>query len=277
MMFNIKRRMTPPPLHQAVIEGKIEEVERLKNSQWVQSSDRYGFSPLELAQLLGQRQCQRILKYDQYVPFLRFKVQFQNQVQPKILSLDELEDAFHIIYRSFLTFPSYQILEEVIHQCPYFLRFEWLISAEDQFEVAYQQQIARGQIANASTLIKWINQEKGFGLFADIDLPEKTFVAEYTGIVREVNKKSPNINDINEYCFEYPTRFFSSKYYLIDASKEGNISRFINHSQSPNLQPLWLVNRKVLHLIFITHRPIKKNTELTFDYGVDYWRHRSQS
>lgn len=240
--------------------------EPIENSEWRQRLEKRGFSSLEIAQLLGHWQYQELLKLGQ---LLRVKVQLKDRSSPQLLTISEFEKNFKVIYRPFLTFPSYEVLEEVIRNCPYLLRFEWLISSNDEWEVLYQSQLSAG--ATADTCIKWINPQLGYGLFAEVDLPEKSFVAEYTGIVRQVNKRNPNLNG---YCFQYPTRFWSFKYFVIDALQEGNVSRFINHSNQPNLQPLWLIKRGVLHLIFIANRLITKGTELTFDYGVDYWTHR---
>lgn len=123
------------------------------------------------------------------------------------------------------------------------------------------------------TFIKWINPILEYGLFTAADLPERSFIGEYTGVIRQIDKKHP---DLNSYCFHYPTRFWSAKYFVIDSLHEGNASRFINHSNQPNLQPLWLVNRGVLHLIFIANQFIAKGAELTFNYGSDYWMRRKK-
>lgn len=266
-MFN-KNRAKITSLHRAVIEGRTDLVKELKDSEWRYSIERNGFNPLELAQLLGQQQCQQIL---QKMPPICINVQLKDQEFPTSFELAKFENTFKVIYRSFLTFPSYYLLEDVIHDCPYLLRFEWLISSRDEWEASYQKQLLAGTMAD--TFIKWINPTIGYGLFAAVDLPEKSFIGEYTGIIRRVNKNHPSLND---YCFHYPTRFWSSKYFVIDAFHEGNMTRFINHSNHPNLQPLWLVNRNVLHLVFIANRFISKGTELTFDYGSDYWLHREK-
>lgn len=261
-MFN-KGRLTP--LHKAIIEENLELVAQLKDSNWQDQPDNHGFKPLELAQLLGRRECQTLLG-NVSSPFL--KVQLKDQSSPIHLDLIDFEKIFKIIYRPFLIFPSYQALEEIIHNCSYLFRFESLMGS-DQWEVSFQAKLSMGVIAK--TYIRWIDSIVGYGLYADADLPHKSFVGEYTGVVRQLSKNHPNPNS---YCFHYPTRFWSFKYYIIDSLEEGNISRFINHSSRPNLQPLWLLNRGVLHLIFMTNQMIPKGTELTFDYGADYWIHR---
>lgn len=266
----MKEKLKITPLHEAVIVGNSDLVLQLKDSAWQDSVEKHGFNPLELAQLLGQRKCQQLLQQDSYA--LKFKIQLKDQSSPHLVAISDFEQKFQMVYRPFLTFPSYSMLEEVICNCPYLLRFEWLITTRDSWETSYLSKLAAGRTADV--LIKWINPQLGYGAFAAEDLPEKSFVAEYAGLVRRVDKKKPNLNG---YCFEYPVRFWSSKYFVIDAQHEGNISHFINHSDHPNLQPLWIVDRGLLHLIFITNRDVAEGTELTFDYGVDYWMHRKKS
>lgn len=267
-MFKTNTRSKITPLHQAIIDDNPRLVAELKNSQWCSQIDMNGFTPLELARLLGKRQAQELLLKTNPTTI---KVQLKDEETIKNYSIPEFEKLFQITYRPFLTFPSYQTLKEVIRNCPYLMRFEWLIFSKDEAEIPYQTQLSTG--STADTFIKWINPTLRYGLFAADDLPEKSFVGEYTGMVRRVDRKHPNLN---AYCFHYPTRFWSFKYFVIDSLNEGNILRFVNHSSKPNLQPLWIVNRGLLHLIFITKCYISQGTELTFDYGADYWIHRKE-
>lgn len=266
MFYRKKGALTP--LHQAVIEDDQELVAQLKTSEWRSHWDEYGFTPLELAQLLGRRKCQDILLH---ANARTIKVEIKGANSSAILTIPEFEKTFNIVYRFFLTFPSYSLLKEIIHNCPYLLRLEQLILSRDEREAFYQAQLSKGVIAE--TCIQWINPVLEYGLFAAADLPRNSFIGEYTGVVRRIDPQNP---DLNAYCFHYPTRFWSFKYFVIDALHEGNHLRFINHSDQPNLQPLWLANRGVLHLIFVTNRFITKGTELTFNYGPDYWMRRKK-
>ncbi|XP_031216682.1 histone-lysine N-methyltransferase SETDB2 isoform X2 [Mastomys coucha] len=61
--------------------------------------------------------------------------------------------------------------------------------------------------------------------------------------------------------------------FLLDASKEGNVGRFLNHSCCPNL---WVQNvfvethdRNFPLVAFFTNRYVKARTELTWDYGYE--------
>ncbi|XP_040887897.1 histone-lysine N-methyltransferase SETDB2 [Toxotes jaculatrix] len=61
--------------------------------------------------------------------------------------------------------------------------------------------------------------------------------------------------------------------YLLDASKEGNVSRFINHSCRPNLfiQNVFTDSHdpRFPTIAFFTNRVVKAGTELTWNYSAD--------
>ncbi|XP_062971915.1 histone-lysine N-methyltransferase SETDB2 [Elgaria multicarinata webbii] len=60
---------------------------------------------------------------------------------------------------------------------------------------------------------------------------------------------------------------------LFDATREGNVGRFLNHSCSPNLfvQSVFVEthNRNFPWVSFFTNRHVKAGTELTWDYGYE--------
>ncbi|XP_039182319.1 histone-lysine N-methyltransferase SETDB2 isoform X2 [Crotalus tigris] len=60
---------------------------------------------------------------------------------------------------------------------------------------------------------------------------------------------------------------------LLDATREGNVGRFLNHSCSPNLfvQSVFVEthNRNFPWVAFFTKRFVKAGTELTWDYGYE--------
>ena len=58
--------------------------------------------------------------------------------------------------------------------------------------------------------------------------------------------------------------------YVIDATN-GNLTRFINHSYNPNLQPMYAFIEGFYHLIFLTIKPIKNGEQLAYNYGNNYW------
>lgn len=127
-------------------------------------------------------------------------------------------------------------------------------------------------------------EKKGWAVRAGEPILRGTFVCEYIGEVideQEANKRrnrygsegcsyfykiDAHINDVSRLIEEQAP-------YVIDATKYGNVSRFINHSCLPNL-----VNHQVLvesmdcqfaHIGFYASRDINLGEELTYDYQYE--------
>ncbi|XP_044524879.1 histone-lysine N-methyltransferase SETDB2 [Gracilinanus agilis] len=68
-------------------------------------------------------------------------------------------------------------------------------------------------------------------------------------------------------------KFCEDGIYLLDATKEGNVGRFLNHSCNPNLfvQNVFVEthDRNFPWVAFFTKRHVKAGTELTWDYGYE--------
>jgi uncharacterized protein len=58
--------------------------------------------------------------------------------------------------------------------------------------------------------------------------------------------------------------------FVIDAT-QGNLTRFINHSFTPNLRPVHVYYAGFYHLIFLAMQRIEKGTQLSYSYGKNYW------
>ncbi|NXL36011.1 SETB2 methyltransferase, partial [Glaucidium brasilianum] len=69
------------------------------------------------------------------------------------------------------------------------------------------------------------------------------------------------------------TKNANENIYVLDATKEGNVGRFLNHSCCPNLfaQSVFVEthNRSFPWVAFFTNRHVKAGTELTWDYGYE--------
>lgn len=119
--------------------------------------------------------------------------------------------------------------------------------------------------------IRWIHEKIGYGLFADRAFAKWEFIGEYTGILR---RRALFFPDINDYCFMYPREWISMRAYTIDSEKQGNYTRYINHSDTPNMESVSVYHGGMFHIIFRTIQEIPAGTELTYDYGDIYWRGR---
>lgn len=119
--------------------------------------------------------------------------------------------------------------------------------------------------------IRWINSTLGWGVFALRDFKKMEFIAEYTGKVRK--RKKTDVK--NAYCFEYVVAQGIPSPYTIDALDQGGLSRYLNHSSTPNLNSSLATFENISHVIFYVKEPIAKGAQLCYDYGPDYWSKRT--
>lgn len=259
-----------PPIHQAVIEGRCDELINLSQQQnLLYQKNSLGFTSLELAYLLDRKECYRILSA---AGPRKIQILPRGEKICKRCHEDEFEELFGVHYLTHLKFSSYESLKEVIRECPYILKNTYLGEENRALGEQFQKEVAAGQVADVT--IQWINSTIGYGVFANKNILAGSFIGEYTGLVRRLRRFHP---DHNAYCFHYPTRLFSLKYFIIDAINDGNVLRFVNHSDHPNLKPACLVDRGLLHIVLFANKSILKGSELTFNYGSDYWRSRQKA
>lgn len=128
----------------------------------------------------------------------------------------------------------------------------------------YQHLIESGYVPKVS--IRWVSKEVGYGLFAEEDLPENSYVGEYVGQIRKNNEHG----ELNHYLYKYPVLDEIGRNYVIDATC-GNLLRFANHSFTFNMKHTYAFASHFYHTIFITIRPIVKGEQLTYNYGKNYW------
>lgn len=126
--------------------------------------------------------------------------------------------------------------------------------------------------------IAWIDEVMGYGVWTNQDIPAFTYIGSYTGVLRRPYFFKDRSN---YYCFNY---YITMNYwernlrapYLIDAREEGNFTRYINHSDKPNLDMASAYHGGVLHIIFYAKAKIPKGTQLGYDYGPIYWEKRAK-
>ena len=256
-------------LHCAVLADDYRAVKTLsKIPALLNSTNFLGLTPLELAQSLGKQVSEKILFPHETRRILLMK---PNAKHLEFLSPAQFKHFFHVTYCKHLFFPDYLLLQNVWKECPWILRKSFLGEENRQQGIQYKNELSQGLVANVA--IQWINADLGYGLFALQDMPANTYIGEFTGFVRRLSRQH---RDQNVYCFHYPTRFWSWNYTVIDALMYGNETRFINHSDIPNLQPLCICERNFLHIIFITKELVPAGSQLTYDYGKDFWKKRQK-
>lgn len=109
-------------------------------------------------------------------------------------------------------------------------------------------------------------EKKGYGLIATDFIPPGQFIMEYVGEVLNSKQFEKRANDYSKLMNAHYYFMALSSDCVIDATKKGNISRFINHSCDPNAETQkWTVNGE-LRIGFFSKKPISPDEEITFDY-----------
>lgn len=165
---------------------------------------------------------------------------------------------------------SHSSFDKDLTQSPYYLENK---EEFDHLTALYGPQIRSESMAPVS--IRFIAKELGYGLFAEKDLDAGALIGEYCGIVQEGRDVSPDEGEgegyETDYTWDYPDAWYEDILFEINALENGNELRYVNHSFEPNLvvEHTLLDNRWVI--FFIAEHYIKKGTQLTVDYGEEYW------
>ncbi len=136
----------------------------------------------------------------------------------------------------------------------------------------YGESIVSSVLARVS--VRHLGETLGYGLFAEDDLPRGSFIGEYAGIIRLASRCRP-VKDARggyatDYAWTYPEkRGFRS--IEVNGRDWGNEMRFINHSFDPNCRMEHTIVDGFWVLFFIAQRDIRKDEQLTADYGEEYW------
>lgn len=116
--------------------------------------------------------------------------------------------------------------------------------------------------------IRYIDKKVGYGVFAKVDIPPKSMLNTYGGILKPDKLIDPD-NDSTFMFSDFPA-------FSIDAAQAGNWTRFMNHSAEGSKQTnviAWEHYSNWGPRIMFTagSRGIKKGTQLLYSYGEDYW------
>ncbi|MBT3393518.1 MAG: SET domain-containing protein-lysine N-methyltransferase [Waddliaceae bacterium] len=184
-------------------------------------------------------------------------------------SLEDFRRITGVEYIKHIEFHDEKIRKKVMKSYPKFLASGTIAKNAKWQGTMFSEDLRKGAVADIC--IRWINDAVGFGVYAENDIAAGDYIGEYTGIVRRRSMLSLNING---YCFNYPSKPWKLKSYMIDASRSGNHTRFINHSDTPNIAPSYALYDDIVHIIFTATKTIPMGTQLTLNYGKDYWRKR---
>ena len=119
-------------------------------------------------------------------------------------------------------------------------------------------------------------EKKGWGVRSLEDIPAETFVIEYSG---DVVDKSQFLERVQEYDSAGSRHYYFmnlTNNIIIDATKRGNNSRYLNHGCEPNcVTQKWHVNGE-LRIGLFTKQHVQKGEELTFDYKFERYGQKAQ-
>lgn len=176
------------------------------------------------------------------------------------LDISSLESTYYFTYAPHLVFenPSFEILlKDLCHK-------QGVPKEALHYGTLYNKELTLG--LEIPSTIEWVHPEVGYGLYSSVDISEGTFIGEYTGLI---SHHTPYYK-MSNYCFQYPI-LQTEKHLSIDAENYGNLTRFINHSFTPNLQILHAFHHGLYHVILVASRSIKQGEHLTYNYGHGYW------
>jgi len=197
-------------------------------------------------------------------------VRLYNGSEVQNLTLSEFEHLMGVSYTSQLQFATPATEEKIFQLCAEADQKKWIDPRQKWLGSYYSQEIA-GKHHNPSITIAWIDSTFGYGVFTNRAISRHAFIGEYTGIVR---KRHLFGRWKNAYCFDYTIGFGRKTPYVIDAKAQGNFTRYINHSDHPNLETASVLCKGMMHLIFYAIVDIPEGAQLTCDYGAKYWKGR---
>jgi len=247
-------------LHLSILQSKTEHIQILGRDPVLKiQRNQYGLTALELAEFLGRKKEAQLLQ-----PALE-----TNFCHAPNVSIPPRESSHfeNLEYLPRPVFENEEILKEVFEKTKKAKEAD-LISPEKIWMGIYFDKEIR-QAFHPAVSVRYIDEKVGFGAFADERIPSCSFVGEYTGVITLRNQS--HIHD-NHYSVRYTVWDMLEKKYVLDGKKMGNYTRFINHSEKPNLSLQAIYWRGLPRMIFVALREIREGSQLTFDYGPLFWK-----
>lgn len=237
-------------LHLAVLDNRLDVIQVLKRDPSLKSRrDAYGLSPIELAQFLNRKEALSHLQPLNELPTF-----------PELPNLEFFEYLTHPV------FESQEELEQVLATAAKAKQGDKIPAEKIWMGIYFDKEIRKA--IHPPVSIRFVDEEVGFGVFADKKIPACSYVGEYTGLVQE---RPPKQLKDKRHCLRYTT-WEGKKNFTIDAEQKGNFTRFLNHSSKPNLGVQSIYWRGIPRMIFVSLKEIKEGGQLTFDYGPLFWK-----
>lgn len=213
----------------------------------------------------------------------------REKVTKKVLSMskrtkkfyhEDFEKQFNLVYLKGLKIAAPELKKWDIEQDK---EFTVNPALNEHYQELYGDLVGKNYCA--PMCIKWVNKIVEYGVFAEDFIAKGSMVCEYTGILeQDVRRDGDNL-----YVWDYPTIRYEEVLtkenkkrrkkilYCVNAQKEGNIARFINHSlrKYQNVDIRIVPHNKLWHVVYIAKKDIYKGQQLLTYYGLDYWKDRN--
>ncbi len=253
------------PLHEAVLDDDRSSLEKhLSRKEWLSETNGLGFTPVQLAYYLQRSSLIPLLSP---VSFSLPPVEKEGKTFQ--YSSEEFEKHLGVRYLHHLSFQNFSSLAWVVKKCRKALKEEVITTEQKWLGSYYQKELLSHTLPEIT--VRWINADIGWGVFSKKDLKTRDFIGEYTGYFRRKKKRR---DQKNSYCFEYLIGETEETPYTIDAQDQGNFTRFINHEEGGNADPMLIFSEGMMKVILYANKPISKGSQITYDYGPDYWAKR---
>jgi len=227
----------------------------------------FGFSLLEKKEFLSW--INYVKKWDTFEKDSSKVIPIYKGSEKIVSSVQDYEDVLGIEYLPFLKYASPKVLFWIEKKCKKADENNLITKGQKWLGTFYDKELSSYFLPNLS--IRFIDDQIGYGVFAESDLKPNTFIGEYTGLLRKREKRR---DQKNSYCFEYLIGETIDTPLTIDARDQGNHTRFINHANDANCDLILIFNYEVMKIIIYTNRFVSKGEQITYDYGTDYWRKR---
>lgn len=184
---------------------------------------------------------------------------------------EQFEEVFAIRFLDYLEFDDWRVESYIRKKCAQAHKKGKIEALAIWLGKLHRRQLEAGYHINVT--IKWIDEKFGYGLFTNEEITRWSYIGEYTGLLRRRNLIFRNVND---YCFQYPREWLATKAFTIDSEDQGNVTRFINHSDQPNVESLAFFYDGIFRIGFRAIEDIPAGSQLTYDYGDIYWNNRKK-
>ena len=184
-------------------------------------------------------------------------------------NVKDYRENLQITYHSTLQFSSKKSYYQLKKRTEKALKKEAIPTKQKWLGCLYDLEI-RDQILPDLSM-HWIHEDIGFGVFTENSIKKHTFIGEYVGLVRKRRKK---LDEKNAYVFENLIGDSIDTHYTIDAKKSGNHIRFMIHKEFGICDALLVLHKGFMKVILLANQDIPAGSQLTYDYGIDYWNKR---